>query len=111
MKALTLSLAVAGALLLQASPVAADTLLVDRVQAEPAHALPGRGQSMTQVESTFGAPLRKHPAVAGPNARRHNPPITRWDYAGFSVYFEYSHVVDAVAAKGSPGEVGPKPVQ
>ena len=109
MKALTLSLALAAGLLLQ-SPAQADTLLVERAQSEP-QALPARGQSMTQVESRFGAPQVKHAAIAGPNNRRANPPITRWDYAGFSVYFEYSHVVDAVANKASPNEIGPKPVQ
>lgn len=109
MKALTLSLALAAGLLLQA-PASADTLLVDRVKAET-QAMPARGQSMAQVEARFGAPERKHAAIAGPGDRQHNPPITRWDYAGFSVYFEHSHVVDAVAAKASPNEIGPKPVQ
>ncbi len=109
MKALTLSLALAAGLLLQ-SPAQADTLLVERVQAET-QALPARGQSMSQVESRFGAPQVKHAAIAGPNNRRANPPITRWDYAGFSVYFEYNHVVDAVANKASANEIGPKPVQ
>ena len=107
---LSLALALATGLLLQASPASADTLLVDRAQSESA-ALPARGQSMSQVEAAYGAPDRKHAPVAGPNSRKHNPPITRWDYAGFSVYFEYNHVVDAVAAKSRPEEIGPKPVQ
>jgi len=38
----------------------------------------------------FGAPKTRHDAVG-------KPPITRWDYDGFSVYFEYQHVVHAVA--------------
>ena len=109
MKALILTLALTAGLLLQA-PAQAETLLVERVQSEP-QPLPGRGQTMTQVEARFGAPQVKHAAVSGPNNRRANPPITRWDYAGFSVYFEYSHVVDAVAKKSSPTEIGPKPVQ
>jgi hypothetical protein len=25
------------------------------------------------------------------------PPITRWDYAGFAVFFEHDRVIDAVA--------------
>ncbi len=109
MKVLTLSLALTAGLLLQA-PAQAETLLVERVQSQT-QAMPGRGQSMSQVESRFGAPQVKHAAISGPNSRRSNPPITRWDYAGFSVYFEYSHVVDAVASKSSPNEIGPKPVQ
>ena len=109
MKALTLTLALTAGLLLQA-PAQAETLLVDRVQSET-QAMPGRGQSMSQVESTFGAPRVKHAAISGPNNRRANPPITRWDYAGYTVYFEYNHVVDAVANKSNPSEIGPKPVQ
>lgn len=109
MKVITLSLALAAGLLLQA-PAQAETLLVERAQSET-QPLPGRGQSMAQVEARFGAPQVKHAAIAGPNSRRSNPPITRWDYAGFSVYFEYSHVVDAVAKQSNPNEIGPKPVQ
>ena len=109
MKALILTLAVTAGLLFQA-PAQADTLLVERVQSETAP-MPARGQSMSQVEARFGAPQVKHAAISGPNNRRANPPITRWDYAGFSVYFEHSHVVDAVATKASPNEIGPKPVQ
>lgn len=107
---LFLALALSTGLLLQASPASADTLLVERVRAESA-AMPARGQTMTQVEARFGAPQRKHAPVAGPGDRQHNPPITRWDYPGFSVYFEHSHVVDAVQAKSHSAEVGPKPVQ
>ncbi|KFL37965.1 hypothetical protein [Arenimonas donghaensis] len=107
---LSLALALATGLLVQASPATADILLVERVQTESA-ALPARGQSMSQVEAAYGAPARKHAPIAGPNSREHNPPITRWDYPGFSVYFEYSHVVDAVAAKSRPEEIGPKPIQ
>ncbi|GAB2503003.1 hypothetical protein [Arenimonas alkanexedens] len=110
MKALTLSLALTAGLLLQ-SPAQADTLLVERVQAESSQSLPARGQTMTQVEAKFGAPQLKHGAIAGPGDRAHNPPITRWDYPGYSVYFEHSHVVDAVAKKASATEAGPKPVQ
>jgi hypothetical protein len=46
--------------------------------------------------------LVKHKPVGG-NSRR-NPPITRWDYDGYSVFFERSHVVDTVI-KGRPAEV------
>ena len=109
MKVLILSLALTAGLLLQA-PAQAETLLVDRAKAET-QSLPGRGQSMRQVEARFGAPRVKHAAISGPNSRRSNPPITRWDYPGFSVYFEYNHVVDAVANKSNPNEIGPKPVR
>jgi hypothetical protein len=53
---------------------------------------PGRGMSMAQVEQKFGAPAERVPAVG-------HPPITRWVYPGFVVYFEYDHVVHAVATQ------------
>ena len=64
--------------------------------------LPAKGQTMAQVVKRFGEPQTKH-APAGGDAPRH-PPITRWDYAGFSVFFEHAHVVDAVVP-GSPPQV------
>jgi hypothetical protein len=109
MKTLSASLALALAVL--APAVGAETLLVDRVQAEAAVTLPTRGSTMSQVQSRFGAPAQKLAPVAGPNSRRHNPPITRWIYPSFEVYFEYDHVIDAVLIKASPQEIGPAPVR
>lgn len=51
---------------------------------------PARGMTMSTVESRFGAPTAKHPTVG-------QPPITRWDYAGFAVFFEKDRVIHAVA--------------
>jgi hypothetical protein len=51
---------------------------------------PTRGMTMSQVESQFGAPREKYPAVG-------QPPITRWDYDNFSVFFEHQYVLHAVA--------------
>jgi hypothetical protein len=53
-------------------------------------ALPARGTSMTQVENRFGAPAERFAPVG-------QPPITRWVYPTFVVYFEYQHVVHTVA--------------
>ena len=50
---------------------------------------PSRGMSMTAVESRFGQPATRHNAVG-------QPPITRWDYPGFAVYFEHQFVIHAV---------------
>ena len=50
---------------------------------------PTRGASMAQVEAQYGAPTERHAAIG-------NPPITRWDYPGFSVFFEHQHVVHSV---------------
>ena len=44
---------------------------------------------MADVEARFGAPQARHPAVG-------EPPITRWDYAGFAVFFERDRVIHAV---------------
>jgi hypothetical protein len=69
----------------------AETVVVGgQVQIEQSSvARPGRGTTMTEVKAKFGAPEKEYPAVG-------KPPITRWDYPGFSVFFEYSRVVDSV---------------
>jgi hypothetical protein len=54
-------------------------------------ATPSRGMSMDQVMAKFGAPVSKD----GPVGR---PPITRWEYPGFVVYFEHEHVIHTVVA-------------
>jgi hypothetical protein len=84
--------ALALTLAFMALPLSAETLVVDgSVQVRPVSIeLPRRGLSMAQVEARFGAPRTRHSAVG-------QPPITRWDYDGFSVYFEYQHVIHAVA--------------
>ena len=75
---------------LSVAAVQADTLLIERSKRAEAAALPRRGSLMSQVGE---------------------PPITRWIYPAFSVYFEHDHVVHAVLNKSSPNEQGPKPVQ
>ncbi len=51
--------------------------------------LPAKGMSMREVEQRFGAPVEKRDAVG-------NPPITRWIYDTYTVYFEHQYVVHAV---------------
>ena len=55
---------------------------------------PSSGMSMESVEAKYGAPTRRVPAVGGASAQQ--PPITRWEYPGFTVYFENNHVVHTV---------------
>lgn len=79
---------------------------VQMPESEPAAAaapasLPAKGTSMKAVAKQYGAPSTKHRAAGG-DTRRH-PPITRWDYPGFSVFFERSKLIDAVV----PGEPPP----
>jgi hypothetical protein len=52
-------------------------------------AMPQRGISMADVERSFGTPQRKVDAVG-------QPPISRWVYPNFVVYFEYDKVIHAV---------------
>lgn len=61
---------------------------------------PEKGITMRAVVQQFGPPERKYAAVGGGSKRQ--PPITRWDYPGFSVFFENSHVVDAVVPGRPP---------
>ena len=73
----------------------AETLVVnDQVQLRDSGVdRPKRGSTMSEVEKHFGAPAEKHPTVG-------KPPITRWDYSGFSVFFEHDRVIHAVATSG-----------
>jgi hypothetical protein len=56
---------------------------------------PSRGMTMSQVASKFGEPTTKVPAVG-------NPPISRWDYPGFVVYFERDYVIHSVVSSSAP---------
>ena len=51
--------------------------------------MPVRGMSMEQVESSYGAPLARRAPVG-------DPPITRWEYQSFIVFFEYKRVIHSV---------------
>lgn len=83
------------ATLLLASVAHADTFDVRRNAAQSSNAgLPSRGMSMTQVEQRYGAPVDKLP-TAGGDAPRH-PPINRWRYNGYTVYFERNRVIHSV---------------
>ena len=73
--------------------LSADVLLIEQVRQAGRMDVPVNGQSMADVESRFGAPQDRHNAVG-------EPPITRWDYAGWSVYFEYDRVLFTVLDKG-----------
>ena len=87
-----------------ATTLQAETLEMPAESAAPAPAstgytvtLPGRGMNMTQVEEKFGPPLQKLPEVG-------DPPIIRWVYPTYTVYFEYQFVINSVlnSAAGAP---------
>lgn len=58
-------------------------------QGEEISGLPRLGESRQAVLERFGLADQEHPSVG-------QPPITRWDYRTFSVYFEYDHVINSV---------------
>ena len=78
-----------------ASASQADTLKMNSsVGAEPPNSAEGvlrptRGMNMDQVLQKFGEPVQRLPAVG-------EPPITRWVYDKFTVYFEHQYVLHAV---------------
>lgn len=53
------------------------------------HILPHNGERKTKVLNHFGLPDKEYPKIG-------RPPITRWDYRDFSVYFEYDRVISSV---------------
>ena len=75
--------------LLLAGIGSADTLRMDAAMAGEDGSRPNRGMTAASVESRFGAPQGKRAAVG-------DPPITRWEYPEFVVFFEYDRVIHAV---------------
>ncbi len=73
------------------STVYAESLIIDNLDTSNAALTerPNRGMSMDTVESKWGKPIVKRNAVG-------DPPITRWEYPTFVVYFEYRNVIHAV---------------
>jgi hypothetical protein len=63
-------------------------------------ATPRRGMTMSQVAAKFGTPVTKIPAVG-------KPPISRWEYPGFVVYFESNYVIDSVVGSVTPDGTAP----
>jgi hypothetical protein len=69
----------------------ADQLQIETPQASPTD-MPMRGMTMDKVQSHFGTPSQKLAAVG-------QPPITRWEYPSYIVYFEYDHVIHSVVKR------------
>ena len=62
---------------------------------DSAASTPAAGSTMEQVEKKFGKPGTVAPAVG-------DPPITRWVYEGFTVYFEHDRVIHSVSNDKKP---------
>lgn len=79
---------------IMAGPAVTSVALADELKMTPAPQAsadrPIRGMSMEKVEAKFGAPAKRVPAVGA-------PPISRWEYPGFVVYFEHHLVLHSVA--------------
>ena len=81
--------------LLAGAAAHADTLDMSAAEAEALFEAPGkptRGMSQASVEASYGTPEARVAAVG-------DPPISRWEYADFIVYFEYDKVVHAVSKR------------
>jgi len=53
---------------------------------------PARGMSQERVEAVYGSPESRDAPVG-------EPPISRWHYDGFVVYFEFDKVIHAVSTR------------
>lgn len=53
---------------------------------------PSMGKTKNQVEYNYGAPISKTGPVG-------DPPIYKWEYKSFNVYFEGEHVIHSVVKK------------
>lgn len=76
-------------LLLIAMPMSAEVLVIDKVEQSSAIGVPGNGMSMEAVRARYGDPQDIIDPVG-------EPPITRWVYPDFSVFFEYNQVIHSV---------------
>lgn len=76
-------------LVMSAPLVHADELQLPAAASQGSVSHPTRGMSMDKVTAAFGEPANRQPAVG-------QPPITRWEYPGFVVYFENRTVLHTV---------------
>jgi hypothetical protein len=59
---------------------------------------PTSGMSMSQVTMRFGEPLEQRGPIG-------DPPITRWLYEEYTVYFERDRVINTVVRRPTHGSV------
>ena len=70
----------------------AETVSMDGVTAGSNDGRPSRGMTQASVESKYGSPVSVDAPVG-------EPPISRWEYADFVVFFEYDKVIHAVVKR------------
>ncbi|MGB0132284.1 hypothetical protein [Dokdonella sp.] len=83
----------ASGLFMAAPMVHADTVTLGQTNVRATN-VPQRGLNMSQVEKRFGAPEAKLAPAGGDTAL--HPVINRWQYNGFTVYFEKNVVIHSV---------------
>ena len=71
------------------------TLLLSGSLTALATELPHQGMTMKQVEHSYGQPREKLAPVG-------HPPITRWKYDNYTVYFDHSAVITTVITEQAP---------
>jgi hypothetical protein len=74
-----------------------------KVQQEQHMNLPTRGMTMDQVKREYGAPLKVLATRGG--SSKYQPPIHRWEYPKYIVYFEYKHVIHSVLRTPGPNSL------
>lgn len=79
---------------LEQPSISGTLLLIDWLEKDRDQAAqrPRQGMTQAEVENTFGAPETRHRPVG-------DPPITRWVYDDFIVYFEHHLVIRAVSRR------------
>lgn len=83
-----------------AGPVAAEELTMTPRSAPPLPAdAPTRGMHQDAVLRRWGEPQQRVAAVGG--GLPQHPPISRWVYPGFTVYFERELVITSVANRST----------
>ncbi|HEX7369315.1 MAG TPA: hypothetical protein VF284_03415 [Rhodanobacteraceae bacterium] len=96
---IAITLAFAAAPLMMPATAHAETLRM-KVRQEHRMNMPTRGMTMAQVRREYGAPLKVLQTRGG--SSKYQPPIHRWEYAKYIVYFEYSHVIHSVLRTPGP---------
>lgn len=87
--ALVLSAVTAGALGFSLSATAETVAVPVGKQGNANVDTPARGLFKPQVEQRYGAPNKKISSVG-------EPPISRWEYSNFTVYFDTDYVIHSV---------------
>ncbi|NIR30556.1 MAG: hypothetical protein GWN84_14850 [Gammaproteobacteria bacterium] len=77
-----------------APAVYGEVLLIEAIESAPPNSAeglprPSGGMKMQEVVERFGEPRSRLSAVG-------DPPITRWVYDDFTVYFEYEYTITTV---------------